>query len=136
VLRQDRFFAGRPVHSDGTKDLAWFGPDGTEMSHERWHEASLRTLQMYLHAVVPDGRGGHGDESLLVVVQGGNRPDAVRLPGPPWAARYRLLWDSDHAYPPGHEQGPPPAEEAGGALLVIDGPTLRVYGVVGEADGR
>ena len=79
------------MHSDGTKDLAWFGPDGTEMEHERWHDPWLRTLQMYLHAVVPDGHGGHVDESLLVVVQGAGRPVAVRLPGPPWAARYRLL---------------------------------------------
>jgi isoamylase len=132
VLRQHRFFAGRPVHSDGTKDLAWFGPDGTEMDHERWHDASLRILQMYLHAVVPDGRGGHLDESLLVVVQGAPGPVAVRLPGPPWAERYRLIWDSAQAFPPGHEQGPPPTEESGGGLLKVDGSTIRVYGADGD----
>ncbi len=132
VLRQNRFFAGRPVHSDGTKDLAWFGPDGTEMDHERWHQPSLRTLQMYLHAVMPDGRGGHADESLLVVVQGAAHPVDVRLPGPPWAGRYRLLWDSGHAYPPGHEHGPARTEEPGGATVGVDASTVRVYG----ADGR
>jgi isoamylase len=133
VLRQSRFFAGRPVHSDGTKDLAWFARDGTEMVHERWHEPSLRTLQMYLHAVVPDGRGSHVDESLLVVVQGAGWPVAVRLPGLPWAAGYRLLWDSGFAYPPGHEQGPEATVEPGGALLTVDASTIRVYGADSHA---
>ncbi len=128
VLRQDRFFAGRPVHLDGTKDLAWFGPDGSEMDHERWHDASLRTLQMYLHAVVPDGEGHHVDESLLVVVQGAGWPVAVRLPGLPWASRYRLLWDSAFDVPPGSERGPAETVEAGGNVVLVDAGTIRVYG--------
>ena len=128
VLRQDRFFAGRPMHRDGTKDLAWFGPDGTEMDHARWHEPSLRTLQMYLHAVVLDGGSRHVDESLLIVVQGAGWPVAVRLPGPPWASRYRLLWDSAFELPPGVDGGPGIAEEPGGAVLAVEAATIRVYG--------
>jgi glycogen operon protein len=128
VLRQDRFFAGRPVHRDGTKDLAWFGPDGTEMDHGRWHEPSLRTLQMYLHAVEPDGLGRHVDESLLVIMQGAGWPVAVRLPGLPWASRYRLLWDSAHDLPPGAPGGPQSVDEPGGAVLTVDAATIRVYG--------
>jgi glycogen operon protein len=103
VLRQERFFAGRPVHSDGTKDLAWFAPDGAEMNHERWHDPQVRVLQMYLHAVMlaPDAsRRHHTDESLLVVLQGQPQPVEVRLPGAPWASRYRLLWDSAQDRPP------------------------------------
>jgi len=125
VLRQDRFFAGRPVHADGTKDLAWFGPDGVEMSHERWHDPSLRTLLMYLHAVLPDGDGQHLDESLLLVVQGAGRPVAVQLPGPPWASRYTLLWDSALELPPTDGEGP--VAEAG-SVLTVPGSSVRVYG--------
>jgi isoamylase len=128
VLRQDRFFAGRPVHLDGTKDLAWFGPDGTEMDHERWHDPSARTLQMYLHAVVPDGEGRHIDESLLVVIQGAGHPMAVQLPGLPWASRYRLLWDSAFEVPPGHQRGPVEAVKAAGSVITVDAGTIRVYG--------
>jgi isoamylase len=128
VLRQDRFFAGRPVHVDGTKDLAWFGPDGSEMDHERWHDPFLRTLQMYLHAVVPDGEGHHVDESLLVVVQGAARPVAVQLPGLPWASRYRLLWDSAFEVPPGSARGPAEAVEAAGCVISVGAGTIRVYG--------
>src|SRR6185437_2666719 len=70
VLRQDRFFAGRPIRSDGTKDLAWFAPDGQEMDHSGWHDPRLRTLQTYLQA--PAGARPEETEggSLLIVVAG------------------------------------------------------------------
>jgi glycogen operon protein len=115
------------VHSDGTKDLAWFGPDGAEMDHGRWHDPSLRTLQMYLHAVVPDGSGAHEDPSLLVVVQGATRTVDVRLPGRPWAQRYELLWDSAFDGPPGHPRGPRHASVMAGRVVPVDPVTLRVY---------
>jgi glycogen operon protein len=127
VLRQSRFFAGRPVHSDGTKDLAWFGPDGAEMDHARWHDPSLRTLQMYLHAVVPDGQGNHVDPSVLVVVQGAAGTVDIRLPGRPWAGRYELLWDSAFDAPPGSPRGPQRATVQGGEVVPVSPSSLRVY---------
>ncbi|HEX2809788.1 MAG TPA: glycogen debranching protein GlgX [Kineosporiaceae bacterium] len=127
VLRQDRFFAGRPVHPDGTKDIAWFGPEGTELDHGRWHDSSLRTLQMYLHAVLADVRGRHVDGSLLVLIQGEGEQTAVRLPGPPWAARYSLLWDSAFAQPPGRPRGPAATVVAAGALVQVSSGSVRMY---------
>ena len=131
VLRQERFFAGRPVHADGTKDLAWFAPDGHEMVHDRWHDPELRTLQMYLHAVEEDGSGRHADESLLVVVQGSARPVEVVLPGPPWAVGYRLLWDSGPEHPAAQGTDPDGDHLVDALTQLTVGPrTLRVYGVV------
>ena len=49
VLRQRAFFAGRPVPGGGgRKDLAWFTPDGSEMTERDWYAPDLRTLGMYL----------------------------------------------------------------------------------------
>jgi glycogen operon protein len=128
VLRQDRFFAGRPVHPDGTKDIAWFGPDGAELDHGRWHDPSLRVLQMYLHAVLADTQGRHIDGSLLVVVQGQPEQAAVRLPGEPWASRYTLLWDSAFDQPPGRPRGPRNEVVAAGGTVQAAANSLRIYG--------
>jgi len=127
VLRQARFFAGRPVHADGTKDLAWFGPDGREMDHGRWHDPALRTLQMYLHAVVPGPGGVHVDPSVLVVVQGAAHPVEVTLPGRPWATGYRLLWDSAFERPPGEPGGPAARTESAGALVPVGPVSMQLY---------
>ncbi len=135
ALRQDRFFAGRPVHVEGTKDLAWFAVDGAEMEHERWHDPDLRVLQMYLHAVVPGGEGHHTDGSLLVVVQGDPRPVAVTLPGLPWARRYRLLWDSALERPPA--PGAPPAPDVAARSVVdVAASSMRVYAATRHATSR
>jgi glycogen operon protein len=129
VLRQSRFFAGRPVHRDGTKDLAWFGPDGEEMEHTRWHDPGQRVLQMYLHAVVR-GRGGHHvDPSLLVILQGEPHPVQVRLPERRWAGSFDLLWDSAFEEPPGHPHGPRAVSVTPHTVLAVAASSVQVYRV-------
>lgn len=128
VLRQGRFFAGRPVHPDGTKDLAWFAADGVEVTHERWHDPRIRVLQMYLHAVVlaPGGaRRYHTDESLLVILQGQPEPVPVHRPGLPWARTYRLLWDSAEERPLDPEA---PAATPDGEPVTLSPFSMRIYG--------
>jgi glycogen operon protein len=134
VTRQDRFFAGRPVHPDGTKDLAWFGPDGVEMTHDSWHDGSQRVLQMYLHAVVQGRQGHHLDSSLLLILQGHSATTEVRLPGRPWAYTYELAWDSAHDRPPGGPHGPRRATTRPRATLKIPGPSMRVYRIPPRTD--
>ena len=144
VLRQQHFFAGRPVHRDGTKDVAWFGADGTELDHDRWHDPGQRVLQMYLHAVQPDPDGAvadpdagprsdpavvrHVDGSLLLVVQGLAHAVQVRLPGRPWAHRYHLLWDSTIEAPP-EIPGEASIGESAGATVTVEPTSVRLYRV-------
>jgi glycogen operon protein len=132
-LRQERFFAGRPVHPDGTKDIAWFAPDGTEMDHARWHDPGLRVLQMYLHSVASGDSVASGgddqcaDESLLVILQGSVDPLRVRVPGAPWAQDYGLLWDSARERPPEPRGCRHAATLASGTEIIIPGLSLQVY---------
>ena len=52
VLRQEAFFEGYEIPgAGGTRDLAWFAPDGGQLSTADWFDAGLQTLGMYL-----DGR--------------------------------------------------------------------------------
>src|SRR3954466_2594925 len=47
VFRQKAFFRGQPVGEEGVKDLAWFGPDGGELTDAEWFDPALQTLGMY-----------------------------------------------------------------------------------------
>jgi len=136
VVRQDRFFAGRPVHADGTKDLAWFGPDGVEMENDRWHDPAQRVLQMYLHAVVRGRQDHHVDSSLLIIVQAQADVVELRLPSRSWAHSYDLVWDSAYDAPPGLPRGPRQTTVPPRALLNIPPNTMRVYRIPPRTDRR
>jgi isoamylase len=60
--------------------------------------------------------------------EGEATPTSVRLPGPPWAARYSLLWDSAFAQPPGRPRGPAATVVATGAQVQVSAGSIRVYG--------
>jgi isoamylase len=104
ALRQEAFFEGSEVPgTGGTRDLAWFAPDGQQLTNRNWFDTGLRTLGMYL-----DGRGlRHRDErgrpvvgdSWLVWLHAGDEPVDVVLPGPPWSDGYELVLATE--YPTG-----------------------------------
>ncbi|TFV81411.1 glycogen debranching protein GlgX [Blastococcus sp. CT_GayMR20] len=104
VLRQEAFFEGHEIAgTGGTRDLAWFAPDGGQLSTGDWFDTGLQTIGMYL-----DGRGiRHRDEagrrlvddSYLVQLHAGAEPVEVQLPGAPWADGYELVVSTE--YPTG-----------------------------------
>ena len=48
VFRQESFFTGRSLHSDGVADLAWFRSDGEQLTASDWSDLNPRTIAMYL----------------------------------------------------------------------------------------
>jgi glycogen operon protein len=92
VLRHDEVFDGRPAHADGTKDLAWFGADGEEMSPERWFDHDLRLLGMYVSGKPAADRSA--PDPLLVLLNTGADPVTVQLPGKTWGTSYDVLLDT------------------------------------------
>jgi isoamylase len=107
VLRQEAFFEGLEIKgtelpgTGGTRDLAWFAPNGGQLTTADWFDTGLQTLGMYL-----DGRGirhrdqhGRGvvDDSYLVQLHAGPEPVTVELPGPPWADGYELAISTEYA---------------------------------------
>jgi glycogen operon protein len=95
VFRQRAFFSGHDVSEDGVKDVAWFGPDGKELTDSSWFDSSVQTLGMYLDGRCIRTRGPHGepvvDESFLVLLHMGPDDLEVALPGAPWAARDEVV---------------------------------------------
>jgi isoamylase len=99
VLRQPAFFEGRAVPGgDGCKDLAWFHPDGREMSQRDWYDAGLRTIGMYFDGRGLRHRGRRGemivDDSFLLVLHSGEDDVTFALPGAPWASSYEMVVDT------------------------------------------
>jgi glycogen operon protein len=84
VLRRRDFFTGRPEGPDGTKDLTWVRPDGTEMTEADWQQPEARAIGMLLWGRAADevdlrGRRLFGD-TLLALFNADPRPVPFTLP--------------------------------------------------------
>jgi isoamylase len=97
AFRQRFFLLGQPLHEGGPKDLAWFGPDGEEISDAAWHDTAARTLTMYLAGEMH----GHDDQdkpirdqAFLMVLHSGDEEVEVTLPTAPFASGYRKVIDT------------------------------------------
>ncbi|SEO90824.1 glycogen debranching protein GlgX [Trujillonella endophytica] len=109
VLRQVAFFEGHEIPgTGGTRDLAWFAPDGGQLTTADWFDTGLQTIGMYL-----DGRGIRHrdergrpvhDESYLVWLNAGSDPVQVQLPGAPWSDGYEFVVSTE--YPTGEPPQP------------------------------
>jgi glycogen operon protein len=98
VFRQGSFFTGTSSNGEGLKDLAWFSPDGDEMTPSDWYDMRTRTIGMYLSGRDMREIGPRGkplvDDSFLVVLHAGLEPTPFTLPGSPWATTYQVVLDS------------------------------------------
>jgi glycogen operon protein len=87
VFRRRRFFSGRPVRQrgrDGMPDIAWFAPDGSEMSDEDWETGYAKSVAVYLNGQgIPDldERGQRvTDDSFLLWFNAHHEPIDFALP--------------------------------------------------------
>jgi glycogen operon protein len=109
VLRQEAFFEGLEIPGGGgTRDLAWFGTDGGQLTTAEWFDTGLQTIGMYLDGRCVRQRDERGrpviDRSYLMWLHAGAEPVTVTAPGAPWASRYELLLSTE--YPTGEPPTP------------------------------
>ncbi|MGZ4615196.1 MAG: glycogen debranching protein GlgX, partial [Actinomycetes bacterium] len=93
VVRRDHFFEGRPAGADGPKDLAWFSPNGREMTDSAWFDHDRRVLGGFVANADVDG------ESLLLLTNMASTETPFVLPDGPWASSYRVLLDTTDETP-------------------------------------
>jgi glycogen operon protein len=87
-----RWFQGQPIKGVGVEDIAWFLPDGTEMTEEHWNAAYAKSLGVYLN-----GRGLHSlgpkeepfiDDSFYIIFNAYHEPLQYSFP----ERKYGLHW--------------------------------------------
>jgi len=78
VLRRRKFFQGRKIYGSEVKDLAWFRPDGKEMTDEDWDVWHTHCLGLRLASDAieeADSRGNRMvDDTLLILLNAHHEP--------------------------------------------------------------
>jgi len=102
VLQRRRYFKGTHLWDSEHKDLAWFRPDGTEMSEEDWKKPFVRSLAFLLGGdaiPTPDERGQRviGD-AVLVLLNAHHEAVSFTVPAVATGHRWELvLYTEDDA---------------------------------------
>lgn len=93
TFSRKRWFQGKPIKGAGVEDLAWFLPDGTEMTEEHWNTSFAKSLGVYLHGKdihTYDAKGEpREDDSFYIIFNAHHEPLEYVLP----PAKYGDHWD-------------------------------------------
>ncbi|MGV9659348.1 glycogen debranching protein GlgX [Streptomyces koyangensis] len=123
VFRRRRFFHGRPVQGthDDLSDIAWYTPEGEEMTQRDWDSAQARALTVFLNgnAISEPGPRGESihDDSFLLMFNASPEPLEFLVPtglGQEWQAVVET------AAPEGARPGDGPKVKAGQRLILPD----------------
>jgi len=102
AFRRRRFFDGLPVRRQGSlaqPDIAWFTPDGSEMTDAHWGSGFGRSVAVYLNGQgIPDlGPRGErvSDDSFLLCFNAHTEPIDFILPPAEFALAWTVVVDTD-----------------------------------------
>ncbi|TQS25137.1 glycogen debranching protein GlgX [Microbispora sp. KK1-11] len=97
VFRRRRFFQGRTV-GDGSRDIIWLTPSGTEMTDGDWHTGYAKSLAVYVNGDAISEPGPRGerisDETFLLLINAHHENLTFALPGPELGAAWRPVLDT------------------------------------------
>ncbi len=98
VLRRRRWFQGRSIRGHELKDIAWFNPDGQEMTDADWDAGFAKVLGVFLNGdEIPskDARGQRVvDDSLLLLFSAYHEPIDFTIPSGPYGEQWELAFDT------------------------------------------
>ncbi|WP_328678023.1 glycogen debranching protein GlgX [Streptomyces sp. NBC_00343] len=123
VFRRRRFFHGRPVEGthDDLSDIAWFTPEGKEMTQRDWDSAQASALSVFLNGNAISEPGPRGeriaDDSFLMMFNASPETLDFVVPvnhGRPW----QVVVDTGR--PDGAEHGTGARVQAGDQLRLVD----------------
>jgi glycogen operon protein len=123
VFRRRRFFHGRPVQGthDELSDIAWFTPEGQEMTQRDWGSAQARALSVFLNGNAISEPGPRGeriaDDSFLLMFNAS--PKSLEFVVP---VNHGRQWQVvvDTALPDGVAAGTGAKVQAGDRLTLLD----------------
>jgi glycogen operon protein len=139
VFRRRRFFQGRPLRqgpaADRLPDIAWFRPDGQEMTDADWNVGYAKTLGVFLNGLAIPDPDEHGrpivDDSFFLILNAWDQDLEFVLPAAPWSPSWEVVLDTGFEAPPAQgRMGLRPA----GPVLGVGGRSVLVLQAAPAAD--
>jgi isoamylase len=102
IFRRPRWFKGGVEQPHG-RDIAWFTPNGEEMSQEDWQTGFAKSMTVFLNGAAMSQVGPQAqplkDDSFLVLFNAHNDSLAFTLPGLEWGSSWAEVLNTHIADP-------------------------------------
>ena len=99
IFRRRRWFQGQPIKGIGLEDIAWFSPNGAEMTQENWSHDYAKSLAVFLngHGIRSLGPKGEHivDDSFYVIFNAHYEPLDFKLPAKKYGKSWVKVLDTD-----------------------------------------
>ncbi|MCU1495819.1 MAG: glycogen debranching protein [Acidimicrobiaceae bacterium] len=103
VFHRRRWFQGRPLHGAGVSDIAWFSPEGKEMTEADWQVSFAKALGMFLNGAELPSSPVYGerilDDSFFVVLNSYWEPVEFVLPDERFGSSWSYVLDTAQEEP-------------------------------------
>ncbi|MFP5204223.1 MAG: hypothetical protein ACLGP3_07220 [Acidobacteriota bacterium] len=110
-LRRRRFFQDRVIRTPAgdkpvrvVKDIAWYTPDGNEVSDEEWNAGWIRAIALLLNGQTLRVTGENGesviDHSFLLLVNAAEQGVEFNLPPSPTGSPWMQIVDTENIEDP------------------------------------
>jgi len=98
TFHRRKWFQGIPIKGKDITDIAWFLPEGMEMSDEHWTETYAKSLGVLLHGEGIHSRDDQGnkivDDNFYLMFNGHFEPVDFILPEEKWGASWNKIVDT------------------------------------------
>lgn len=102
VFSRRRWFQGRPIKGVGLQDIAWFLPEGHEMTEENWTHDYAKSLAVYLNGQGLRTIGPKGekitDDNFYIIFNAYHGSLAYKLPSEEFGDEWIRILDTHENY--------------------------------------
>jgi len=125
VFRRRRWFQGRSIRGNDVSDLAWFRPDGEQMSDEDWGASFAKSLGVFISGDEIPSLDAAGrriiDDSFYIIFNAHWEPVEFTLPSERWGQGWSRVLDTSNGMPTEDEW-----QRAAGTRINIESRSLVV----------
>jgi isoamylase len=129
VFRRRGWFKGRPLRGKGVSDIAWFRPDGDEMSEDDWQQPHAKAFAVFLNGdalrEVDDDGTPIRDDSFLLLFNAHHEPLPFTMPPYKFGSRWKVRIDTAMSHESAGVASGAALEVAGRSVVVLSRPSAR-----------
>lgn len=101
VFNRRKWFKGKPIKGRGAEDIAWFLPEGSEMTEDHWQNDLAKSLAIYLNGKGLRMAGEKGepvvDNSFYVIFNAHHQGLNYKLPCEKYGSQWKIVLDTARA---------------------------------------